>query len=41
MHTIQIKFFSLMLAHHLCANGFFLPHTLLLPEIILVSHEKG
>ena len=41
MHTIQIKIFSLMLAHHPCANGFFLPQILLLPEIIIVSHEKG
>ena len=40
MHTIQIKIFSLMLAHRLCANDF-LPQILLLPEIILVSREKG
>ena len=39
MYTRQIKYFFLLLAHPLCANGFFLPY-ILFPEINVFSYGR-
>ena len=40
MYTRQIKYFFLLSAHPLCANGFSLPHIFLFPEINVFSYGR-